>query len=158
MKETSGYVFNHTMLRVKDQKKSIEFYENVLGMTKIRELDFPEWEFSLFFMAYVPEGFVVPQDKTENAKYTFGRESVLELTYNYGTEKNEGPVYHDGNQDPRGFGHICITVPDIKTACERFEKLGVEFQKRLGEGGMKDIAFIKDPDGYWIEIVQKDLM
>ena len=69
-----------------------------------------------------------------------------------------GPVYHHGNSDPQGFGHICISVPNIHQACQRFERLGVEFQKKLGEGGIQDIAFIKDPDGYWVEIVQPNKM
>ena len=127
-------------------------------MSLVRKLDFEEWKFSLYFLAYLEDGEVVPTEDKANAAYTFGRQSVLELTHNWGTEEQEGAVYHDGNPDPRGFGHICISVPDIHTACQRFEKLGVSFQKKLGEGGMKNIAFIKDPDNYWIEIVQKDLM
>lgn len=79
---------------------------------------------------------------------------VLELTYNYGTEKDPEFSYHSGNSDPRGFGHLCVSVPDIKAACQRFEDLGVPFQKRLTDGRMRDIAFIKDPDGYWVEIIQ----
>ncbi|WII73849.1 lactoylglutathione lyase [Bdellovibrio sp. 22V] len=158
MSETQGYAFNHTMLRIQDPKKSLEFYTQVLGMKLVRQLDFPEWKFSLFFMAYVPEGTEVPKEGAANAKYTFGREAVLELTHNWGTEELEKTPYHNGNTEPRGFGHICISVPDIKTACERFEKLGVSFQKKLGEGGMKNIAFIKDPDQYWIEIVQPGLL
>ena len=79
---------------------------------------------------------------------------VLELTHNHGTESQDGPVYHDGNSDPRGFGHICVSVPDVQTACARFEALGVPFQKRLSDGSMKSLAFIKDPDGYWVEIIQ----
>ena len=63
-------------------------------------------------------------------------------------------AYHDGNSEPRGFGHICVSVPDVEAACARFERLGVPFQKRLTDGRMKDIAFIKDPDGYWVEILQ----
>ncbi|MAF89645.1 MAG: lactoylglutathione lyase [Bdellovibrionaceae bacterium] len=158
MSETQGYVFNHTMLRIKDPEASNKFYQDVLGMSLVRKLDFEEWKFSLYFLAYLEEGEKVPSEEKANAAYTFGRQSVLELTHNWGTEKEDGAVYHDGNSDPRGFGHICVSVPDIKKACERFEKLGVEFQKKLGEGGMKNIAFIKDPDNYWIEIVQKDLM
>lgn len=153
-KETQGYVFNHTMLRVKDPKASLDFYTRILGMSLIRKVDFPDWKFSLFFLAYLPEGQSVPQENVANAAYTFGREAVLELTHNWGTEEQAETPYHNGNTEPRGFGHICISVPNIEAACERFENLKVNFQKRLGEGGMKNIAFIKDPDNYWIEIVQ----
>lgn len=156
--ETQKYVFNHTMLRVRDPKVSLDFYTRVLGMKLLRKLDFAEWKFSLYFLAYVPEGTVVPTEDANNAAYTFGRESVLELTHNWGSEAQSETPYHNGNTEPRGFGHICISVPDIKTACVRFENLGVNFQKRLGEGGMKNIAFIKDPDHYWIEVVQAGLI
>lgn len=157
-KETSGYVLNHTMLRIKDPQASLDFYTRVLGMRLIRHVDFAEWKFSLYFLAYVRDASEVPQENNANANYTFGRESVLELTHNWGSENLEKTPYVNGNTEPRGFGHICVSVPDIKKACDRFEKLGVNFQKKLGEGGMKDIAFIKDPDEYWIEIVQSSLM
>ncbi len=156
--ETKGYKLNHTMLRIKDPKASMNFYQEVLGMKLIKKLDFDQWCFSLYFLAYLNEGEEVPKDMKENSKFTFGRDSVLELTHNWGTEKEDASPYHDGNKDPQGFGHICVSVPNIDAACERFEKLDVEFQKKLNEGGMKNIAFIKDPDGYWIEIVQPDLM
>ncbi|WP_413568425.1 lactoylglutathione lyase [Bdellovibrio sp. HCB117] len=158
MSETKGYVFNHTMMRIKDPKASLEFYTNVLGMKLVRKLDFAEWKFSLFFLAYVPEGETVPSENEANAKYTFGRQAVLELTHNWGTEEQEKTPYHNGNTEPRGFGHICISVPNIQEACARFERMGVRFQKKLGEGGMKNIAFIKDPDDYWVEIVQPGLL
>jgi lactoylglutathione lyase len=155
---TKGYVFNHTMLRIRDPKVSLDFYTRVLGMSLVRKLDFAEWKFSLYFLAYEKDASQVPQDEAANAKYVFGREAVLELTHNWGTEEQEQTPYHNGNTDPRGFGHICISVPDIKSACQRFESLGVNFQKRLGEGGMKNIAFIKDPDHYWVEIVQPGML
>ncbi|AHZ85337.1 lactoylglutathione lyase [Bdellovibrio bacteriovorus] len=157
-KETQKYVFNHTMLRIKDPKASLDFYTRVLGMKLVRKLDFAEWKFSLYFLAYVPEGTDVPTENEANARYAFGREAVLELTHNWGTEEQETTPYHNGNTEPRGFGHICISVPDIQQACARFESLGVNFQKRLGEGGMKNIAFVKDPDQYWIEVVQPGLL
>lgn len=159
-KETKGYVFNHTMLRVKDPKATLKFYNEVLGMQLLRQVDFEEWKFSLYFLAYVPEGVQVPNQKedSKNASYTFGREAVLELTHNWGTEELAETPYHNGNVEPRGFGHICVSVPNIQEACARFEKMGVTFQKKLNEGGMKNIAFIKDPDGYWVEIVQAGLM
>ncbi len=156
--ETRKYVFNHTMLRIKDPQASLDFYTRILGMKLLRQLDFADWKFSLYFLAYVPESVTIPDDGSANAKYTFNRESVLELTHNWGTETAAETPYHHGNSEPRGFGHICISVPEIHGACQRFEKLNVPFQKRLGEGGMKSIAFIKDPDNYWIEIVQASLM
>lgn len=151
---TREYVFNHTMLRVRDPEASLDFYSRILGMKLIRKVDFNEWKFSLYFLAMVKESSEIPDDSEENASYAFGRSGVLELTHNHGTEKDPLTPYHNGNTEPRGFGHICFSVPDIKEACARFERLNVPFQKKLGEGGMKNIAFIKDPDHYWVEIVE----
>ncbi|WP_268800811.1 lactoylglutathione lyase [Pseudomonas huanghezhanensis] len=151
---TQQYVFNHTMLRVKDPERSLDFYTRVLGMGLLRQVDFPEGRFSLLFLA-MSKGDV-PEDPSERMSHTFSRESVLELTHNWGTESDDSH-YHNGNKDPRGFGHICFSVPDIGAACARFESLGVPFVKRLDKG-MKHVAFIADPDEYWIEIVQADLL
>ena len=151
--ETTGFVFNHTMLRVKDAAASLDFYSRVLGYQLIDKRDFAEAAFSLYFLAYVPAGTSVPEDDAARRRWMAGIPGVLELTHNHGTESETGAVYHDGNSEPRGFGHICVSVPDIQAACKRFEDLGVTFQKRLDEGRMKHLAFIKDPDGYWIEII-----
>ena len=150
--ETQNYIFNHTMLRVRDPQVSLDFYSRVLGMKLLRKVDFNEWKFSLYFLAMLKEE--ITGSDVEKMKVTAGLSGVLELTHNHGTEEALETPYHNGNQEPRGFGHICFSVPDIKKACARFEKLGVSFQKRLGEGGMKNIAFIKDPDNYWIEIIE----
>lgn len=151
---TAGFGLNQTMLRIADPAKSLPFYQNVLGMTLLTRLDFQTMKFSLYFLGYVPPGHSLPTDRIGAAEYTFGREAVLELTHNWGTESDASFAgYHNGNVDPRGYGHIGITVPDVEAACARFESLGVEFVKRPGEGKMKGIAFIKDPDGYWIEIL-----
>ncbi|QLF92673.1 lactoylglutathione lyase [Pseudomonas sp. ABC1] len=152
---TQDYVFNHSMLRVKDPERSLDFYTRVMGMRLLRRLDFEEGRFSLYFLA-TTKGETVPEDVGERQVYTFGRQSVLELTHNWGTEDDDS-VYHNGNSEPRGFGHICFAVPDIRAACARFEALGVNFVKRLDTGKMKDVAFISDPDNYWIELVQPDL-
>jgi lactoylglutathione lyase len=152
---TQDYVFNHTMLRVKDPERSLDFYTRVLGMRLLRKVDFAEAKFSLLFLA-MPRGSEVPDDASARMSHTFGRESVLELTHNWGTESDDSQ-YHNGKKDPRGFGHICFSVPDIQAACQRFESLGVPFVKRLDKG-MKHVAFISDPDEYWIEIVQADLL
>ena len=156
MPETSGFVFNQTMLRVRDLERSLDFYQNVLGMTLLRRLDFPDMEFTLLFLGYVkPEDEAIPDDPIERSAYAFRQKAMLELTHNWGTEEDEEFVgYHNGNDDPRGFGHIGLSVPDVSTACRRFEELGVEFVKRPDEGSMKGLAFIKDPDGYWIEILE----
>lgn len=149
---TQNYIFNHTMLRVRDPKVSLDFYSRVLGMKLLRKVDFNEWKFSLYFLAMQKEETTGTDE--QKTKYTAGLSGVLELTHNHGTEENSETPYHNSNTEPRGFGHICFSVPDIKAACARFEALGVPFQKRLGEGGMKNIAFIKDPDNYWVEIIE----
>ncbi|MEN5427773.1 lactoylglutathione lyase [Stenotrophomonas pennii] len=151
--ETAGFVFNHTMLRVKDATASLDFYTRVLGYQLIDKRDFAEARFSLYFLALLPAGTVVPESDAERRQWMAGMPGVLELTHNHGTEAQDGPVYHDGNSDPRGFGHICVSVPDIKSACKRFDDLQVPYQKRLEDGRMKHLAFIKDPDGYWVEII-----
>lgn len=151
---TEGFALNQTMLRVRDPDASLAFYRDVLGMTLLQKLDFADMRFSLYFLAYLGEGETVPADPAERARFIFTRETTLELTHNWGTESDPGFAgYHSGNDEPRGFGHIGISVPDVAAACARFEALGVPFRKRPQDGRMKDIAFITDPDGYWIEIL-----
>jgi lactoylglutathione lyase len=152
--ETHRYVLNHTMVRIKDAERSLDFYTRVLGMKLVSRFDFEQWKFSLFFLQARGNA---PQPAS-SATQTFSAPGLLELTYNWGSESDPEFQPHSGNEPPKGYGHICIAVPDIEAACRRFAELGVTFQKKLGEGGMKGIAFIKDPDGYWIEIVQPDLM
>ena len=116
--ETLEYVFNQTMLRIKDPEKSIDFYTKVLGMTILKKLDFPDFKFSLYFLAYLRDGDdPVPENNQDRFAYTLSQKAVLELTHNWGTENDEDFSHHDGNSDPRGFGHIGITVPDVYEAC-----------------------------------------
>ena len=151
---TRGFVFNHTMLRIKDPQASLDFYTRVLGFTLVRKLDFAEAKFSLYFLVLADDASAIPDDDAARKQWLAERPGVLELTHNHGTEAEDGAVYHDGNSDPRGFGHICVSVPDVVAACARFEELGVPFQKRLTDGRMRELAFIRDPDGYWVEIIQ----
>ncbi|XP_053161196.1 lactoylglutathione lyase isoform X3 [Hemicordylus capensis] len=154
---SSDFLLQQTMLRIKDPKRSLEFYTRVLGMTLLQKCDFPTMKFSLYFLAYEDKNDI-PKDAKEKAAWTFSRKATLELTHNWGTENDENQAYHNGNSDPRGFGHIGIAVPDVNAACKRFEELGVKFVKKPDDGKMKGLAFIQDPDGYWIEILNPNHM
>jgi len=153
--ETNGYVFQQTMIRIKDPKVSLDFYSRILGMTLLKTFDFPEMKFSLYFMGYVDPAKVPKEgSELERTKWLYQQPATLELTHNYGTESDpEFKGYHNGNSEPRGYGHIGIDTPNVEAACARFEKLGVKFIKKLDAGKMRNIAFIQDPDGYWIEIL-----
>lgn len=155
---TRGFVLNHTMLRVKDPAVSLDFYTRVMGMRALRKLDFPEMKFSLYFLARVDENDEVPEEEGKRTAWTFSQNGILELTHNWGTENDPDFKYHDGNQQPQGFGHICFSVPDLAAAVRWFDENQVPYVKRPEQGKMKDVAFIKDPDGYWIEIVQPSLL
>jgi lactoylglutathione lyase len=122
----------HTMIRVGDLDRSIKFYTDVLGMKLLRRKDYPDGKFTLAFVGYGPE--------TEHA--------VVELTYNWGTSK-----YDLGN----GFGHIALEVEDVYAACAEIKKRGGKVTREAGpmKHGSTVIAFVEDPDGYKIELIQK---
>ena len=151
---SQGFVLNHCMMRVKDPAVALDFYTRVMGLRVLRKLDFPEMSFSLYFLHATPAGAEVPADDGERTAYTFSQTGILELTHNWGTETQADFKYHDGNAQPQGFGHICFSVPNLDTAIAWFDQNGVTYVKRPEQGKMRDVAFIKDPDGYWIEIVE----
>jgi lactoylglutathione lyase len=151
---THGFTLNHSMLRVKDPAVALDFYTRICGMRVLRKLDFPEMKFSLYFLATPEDGNRPPEDVGERTAWTFAQRGILELTHNWGTEDQADLKYHDGNAQPQGFGHICISVPDLDAAIQWFDSHGVAYVKRPEQGKMRDVAFIKDPDGYWIEIVE----
>ncbi|NWN83382.1 MAG: lactoylglutathione lyase [Halomonas sp.] len=154
--DTEGFRLNHTMLRVKDPEKALAFYSRVFGMSVVRRLDFEEMQFSLYFLARLEPGDAVPDNKEERTVWTFSQKGLLELTHNWGTEEQDDFAYHDGNAEPQGFGHICFSVPDLGAAEAWFDANDVEFVKRPDQGKMKNVIFVKDADGYWIEVVQAD--
>eukprot|EP00511_Aplanochytrium_stocchinoi_P000414 CAMPEP_0204823080 /NCGR_PEP_ID=MMETSP1346-20131115/1222_1 /ASSEMBLY_ACC=CAM_ASM_000771 /TAXON_ID=215587 /ORGANISM="Aplanochytrium stocchinoi, Strain GSBS06" /LENGTH=366 /DNA_ID=CAMNT_0051949613 /DNA_START=156 /DNA_END=1256 /DNA_ORIENTATION=- len=144
-------------IRVKDKEKSLAFYRDVMGMTLIDTYDFPKWEFSLFFLATLPPGeeYSLEPGSDEAHKYLWSMNGTcIELTYNYGTEKNEDFHYHPGNQEKDGFGHFAFSCNNVYDACEILEKSGISFKKKPDEGRMKGLAFVHDPDQYWMEIIK----
>ncbi len=122
----------HTMLRVTDLERSIAFYTEVLGMKLLRQSDNPEYKYTLAFVGY--------HDESEGA--------VLELTYNYGVEQ-----YDLGT----AFGHIALEVDNVYQACEQIRVRGGVISREPGpvKGGSTEIAFVRDPDNYAIELIQK---
>ena len=160
--ETKDFVMQQTMMRVKDPKVSLEFYCNILGMQLIHYLDFPQWNFTVYFVGYVDKANI-PASSKERWEYCLKTPGCIELTHNYGSESEDGKIYNTGNADTTGtsdgkpvkggFGHIGITVTDVYAACQRFKDMGVEIKKSPNSGGMKGLAFVKDPDGYLVEVL-----
>ena len=134
------------MMRVKDPKASLEFYCNVLGFNLVMHREFPQWQFNVYFVAPVDPA-TIPTNPDERFAFCMRTPGCIELTWNYGSEKEEGAVYNTGNGDATGtqdgqkvrggFGHLGITVPDVYDACARFADLGCEFTKTPNSGGMK---------------------
>jgi lactoylglutathione lyase len=151
---SDGFVLNHTMVRIKDPEASLAFYTRVFGMRVLRKLDFPEMKFSLYFLARLRPDETPPDDAGERTAWMFSQRGILELTHNWGTETDAELRYHDGNAQPQGFGHICFSVPDLDAAIRWLDDNKVTYVKRPEQGKMRNVAFVKDPDGYWIEIIE----
>ncbi|MBO1272617.1 lactoylglutathione lyase [Shewanella sp. 4t3-1-2LB] len=122
----------HTMIRVGNLERSIEFYTKVMGMKLLRQSENPQYKYSLAFVGF--------DEESKGA-------AVIELTYNWGTEK-----YDMGN----AFGHIAIGEKDIYSRCEAIAAAGGKVTRAPGPvaGGHTEIAFVEDPDGYKIELIQ----
>ncbi len=121
----------HTMLRVGDLERSLSFYTQVLGMKLLRRQEYPEGRFTLAFVGFGPES----------------EQAALELTHNWDTK-----AYEVGN----GFGHVALEVPDAYAACAEIKRRGGKVTREAGpmKHGTTVIAFVEDPDGYKIELIQ----
>jgi lactoylglutathione lyase len=131
--KAGGFQMLHTMLRVLDLEKSLDFYVGKLGMTLLRRTDYPSGEFTLAFVGY--------GDEKNN--------TVIELTHNWGQKE----PYTIGT----GFGHLALGVPDIYGVCKVLEEAGMKIPRPPGpmKHGGSVIAFIEDPDGYKIELIER---
>ncbi len=123
----------HTMLRVGDLERSLTFYTGVLGMRLLRRKDYPDGKFTLAFVGYGDES----------------KTAVLELTYNWGVDR-----YEPGN----AYGHVAIGVDDARKACDDVKRRGGKVTREAGpmKHGTTVIAFVEDPDGYKIELIERD--
>ncbi|XP_046676054.1 lactoylglutathione lyase-like [Homalodisca vitripennis] len=155
--DTKDFIVQQIMFHMKDPRKSLPFYTKVLGMRLLQKLDLPEYRLSAYFVGYENESEIPSGDK-ERTEWTLSRKATLELIHNWGTENNPDLKYNDSKDQFNGFGHIGLNVPDVDAACARFEKLGVSFKKRPEDGRTKGVAFIKDPDGNEIEILNATAM
>ena len=126
--------FLHTMLRVGNLQRSIDFYTQVLGMQLLRQTENPDYKYTLAFVGF--------GKNPEHAE--------IELTYNWGVDSYEAGT---------AFGHLALGVPDVYGACEKIKAAGGKVTREAGpvKGGSTVIAFVTDPDGYKIELIQRDL-
>ena len=133
MTETPAGRFLHTMIRVGDLDRSVAFYRDMFGMRELRRRDVPAGKYTLAFMGYAGNE---------------AGEAEIELTYNYGTAS-----YDLGG----GFGHLAVGVPDVAGACARIRAASGKVTREAGpvQHGTTIIAFVEDPDGYKIELVQR---
>eukprot|EP00596_Hydrurales_sp_CCMP1899_P008619 CAMPEP_0119043406 /NCGR_PEP_ID=MMETSP1177-20130426/21597_1 /TAXON_ID=2985 /ORGANISM="Ochromonas sp, Strain CCMP1899" /LENGTH=357 /DNA_ID=CAMNT_0007011415 /DNA_START=193 /DNA_END=1269 /DNA_ORIENTATION=+ len=155
-----NFTWQQTMLRIKDPKITVPYYEDNFGFKLIHFYNFPQWSFSLYFLACLPADvkFDCIPGTPESEKYLWSSDhTCLELTHNHGSESDANFCVNNGNVEPyRGFGHLAVMTPDVYSACEELDKKGVRFQKRPDEGRMKGLAFALDPDGYWIEVIRRN--
>lgn len=167
--------FHATMLRVRDPRVSVPFYEASFGMRLVHWMRFPARRCTSYFLERQRDGQTSPtcslaQTSAECERYLLSMTgTALELRHIHGTEADAGfEGYWSGNtaQDAdgalhadrpaaRGFGHIAFNVVDVHEACSRLEHAKVKFQKKPNEGRMKGLAFALDPDGYWIEVCSR---
>lgn len=164
---SKDFNLSQTMLRVKDGPRTVEFLTKHFGFTLIRRMDFNDAKFSLFFLASVTqdeldealkldtEGGHVLDPLKPNGLSGILWHNCLELTWNHGTEWDPFFKVHDGNAQPQGFGHIGFLMDDLDGACEKMEKEGVVMKKRPNDGNMRNLAFCYDPNGYWIEMIDR---
>src|SRR5277367_2850214 len=147
----------------------MRFYKEVIGMVLVRKSEHAAGKFTNFFMALPAREKSLPTEAEAEVQKggvnpMSDHQGLLELCWNWGTESDpEFKGYVSGNDEPKGFGHIAISVDDVQTACDRFEEMKVTFKKKPSEGSMKNLAFLLDPDGthplkitnvgYWIEVV-----
>ena len=124
--------FLHTMLRVGDLQRSVDFYTKLMGMKELRRRDVPDGKYTLVFVGYGDEE----------------TSAVVELTYNYGVDH-----YEQGT----AFGHLAVGVPDVKATCDTLRAGGAKITREPGpvKFGSTIIAFVEDPDGYKIELIQR---
>jgi lactoylglutathione lyase len=129
---SENFTYLHTMLRVKNLEESVNFYTSLMGMQELRRIDVPDGKYTLVFVGYGGE-------KTH---------TVLELTYNYGVDE-----YEIGT----AFGHLAIGVPDVATTCESVRAAGGKVTREAGpvKFGTTVIAFVEDPNGYKIELIER---
>ena len=123
----------HTMLRVKDLDKSVEFYTTKMGMHELRRSEVPDGKYTLVFVGFAPDD----------------EQAAVELTFNWDQT--------DGYEVGTGFGHLAFGLPDIYEACDKMRAAGVQITREPGpvKFGTTEIAFVKDPDGYVIELIQR---
>ncbi|CCE78828.1 Piso0_000859 [Millerozyma farinosa CBS 7064] len=153
------YRFNHSMIRVRDAKASVEFYRSVCGMKLLSTRVHENAKFTLYFLGYdhnpeFKENTLEPQDQAH-------REGIIELTHNWGTENDSSFWgYHNGNSTENGavqdFGHTCISCDNPAKFCSEIDAQQgdkADWALKWNQGKMKGIAFLRDPDGYSIEII-----
>ncbi|CAK4432693.1 unnamed protein product [Aphanomyces euteiches] len=141
--------WHHTTLRVKDAQASLDFYQNMLGFSLINTQRNDKKGYTSYYLGTTT---TAPLSDTELASQLG---TVVELRHYDGTESREDFKYHNGNAEPRGFGHLAVMVNDVYESCDAWEELGVRFQKKPNDGRMKGLAFILDPDNYWIEVIRR---